>query len=70
MPGEAACAFESAVSLNPEMKEALEYRALCLFETEQYETALEALEAVLERDPENLSALQQRGILSSAVEKV
>ena len=56
------CAFESAVRLNPEMKEALEYRAFCLFETEQYKAALEALEAVLERNPENLSALHKKAI--------
>lgn len=56
---EAAKAFESASRLNPGLYTAFEYRAKCLFETGQYEAAFEAFEAVLEKDPENLSALEK-----------
>ena len=60
---EAARAFESAVNLNPELHDAIEYRASCLFETGQYETALEAFEEVGKRPGKPFSPGQQGNLL-------
>jgi tetratricopeptide (TPR) repeat protein len=58
---EALSCFEKALTINPQFKKALEFKATLLFELDRLKEALQCFDRVLQLEPENCNALETKG---------
>lgn len=53
--------FEKALTINPQFKKALEFKATLLFELDRLKEALQCFDRVLQLEPVNCNALETKG---------